>query len=547
MSGTIPIGGPRSQGALQQQQKSSGVRFEEPSRQGHGGDQGPLSRSALIAEDSFEMKAAANRPPGITSISVSSHTQQSFQSMGQSPYSMSSIESPTQGFEGEASSPGQAAGDGAPPKDGPNAENAKRVLAMEDHLRAQMIAYGDGHPQAGAMAVSFANMCVDMARGCMGEGRKKLARLVLEKAIHFLKMDHSVSSFGNNQRALAACYCNLGALMQRRNMPDEALKYMLKAIKIEATMDYEPGHAATFINASSTYSLLGRHEEGLASAKRAVDMLCSKTGWHLEAPRPESDTGELLPVAFNNLGIEFEHKGDKEMALNSYHYALHLATARWGAKDRRTAEFRAAKEEFEGGKELVNYDIEMARQFYGTKPKVHKPTVRGRLKLLRPYVETTSPVERSQEKSPGWFSPRFWSSTDGMNPRRMSAYNKDVTQIGLEMAKTMGPALFPSVLSAETWGESRVKWRDMSDVDLARIDGSVPSRSRLFSDIATNAKLSALASVTEKRVEVSSRYPKNFGVYKKALELREVKRATSVPRTGTFLDGTHLLKQVRLR
>lgn len=506
-----------------------------------------MTASMLRTDDSFEEKAAANRPPGITSVSVTGgHVNQDYQTASpmQSTWSMSPQLSSVVASQQEPEQPAET----APVRDGPYAKDAMRILAMDKQLEAQMTSLGDGHPYAGQMAVSFANMCIDVARGCTSEGRKKLTRLLLEKAIHFLKLDHSATSFGDNQKALAACYCNLGALMQKRNMPDEALRYMKKAIKIESTMDYEPSHAATYINASSTYSLLGMHEEGLAAAKRAVDMLCARPGWQNDASAPDSEAGELLPVAFNNLGIEFEHMGDKQMALDSYGYAVELASKRWGARDARTGEFKAALEDMQGGKELVKYDIEMARKFYGVKPAAgQQKAQRGKLKLLRSYVETQSPVERSEERAAGWFSPRFWSSTDGMKSRRVSAFNKDVAQIGLEMAKTMNPAMFPSLNSNEPWGESRVRWRDTGVQDLAPIDGSVPSRSRLFSDIAPNTKLGALATLTERRQQLASRYPKNYGVFKKGLEMSsEHKARIKETRGNTFLDGTYLLKPVRL-
>uniref|UniRef100_A0A7S1HLD1 Uncharacterized protein n=2 Tax=Hemiselmis andersenii TaxID=464988 RepID=A0A7S1HLD1_HEMAN len=238
------------------------------------------------------------------------------------------------------------------------------------------------------------------------------------------------------------------------------------------------------------------------------------------------------------------------MAEGSYQYAVDLGTTRWGAKHPRTVELSEALAECRRGKVLGQYDIDMARKFYGTKtrkPGSKKGPQRARLRVLPAYAESTSPVGRAAEKRPGWYSPRFWSSKDGMNPRRMSPYNKDIVQIGLEMSKTLSPAVFPSVASKEPWGECREPWRDTGDVDLAPIDGSVPSRSRLFSDISTNTKLSALAEVTDKRLGISSRYPTNFSVYKKALEIRGAMREVTKPKSeDAFLAGTFLLKPVRL-
>jgi len=70
-----------------------------------------------------------------------------------------------------------------------------------------------------------------------------------------------------------------------------------------------------------------------------------------------------------------------------------------------------------------------------------------------------------------------------MAPRRASSFNKDMRQIGLEMARKGGAHQFPNSVQKTWWGESRVKWEDVTEADLSNIDGSVMSRSRIFSDV----------------------------------------------------------------
>jgi hypothetical protein len=146
----------------------------------------------------------------------------------------------------------------------------------------------------------------------------------------------------------------------------------IRAVKIESKMDAEPTHAATYISLSTTYSLLGRHEEALDSAKRAVDILCKDPGWQNAASDQDSEAGAMMPVAFNNLAVEFEHLGDKEMAQQSYGYAVKLATMRWGAKDARTADIRMHLQEAQEGKQLTHFDAETARTFFGPKKRAPK-------------------------------------------------------------------------------------------------------------------------------------------------------------------------------
>ena len=57
---------------------------------------------------------------------------------------------------------------------------------------------------------------------------------------------------------------------------------------------------------------------------------------------PESEAGELLPIAFNNLGLEFEFADEREQAQQAYEYAITLAMRRWGENDRRTTAIKNA-------------------------------------------------------------------------------------------------------------------------------------------------------------------------------------------------------------
>lgn len=227
--------------------------------------------------------------------------------------------------------------------------------------------YGSGHPHGGQLAVSFAMMCNDIVKGCMQEGRLKLAQHLLTRTIHLLRLEHSATSFSENQNAMSVACCNMASLMHKKHVPQEALKWIIRAITIESKIEWLPSHAVSYINCSATYSLLGRHEEALEQAQRAVDMLCKKPGWQLSAVDQDSEAGELLPMAFNNLAVEYEHLGDTEMASQSYGYAADLAAQRWGDKDERTIEIRRHKEEAETGKELENFDYEAASIFYGRK------------------------------------------------------------------------------------------------------------------------------------------------------------------------------------
>jgi hypothetical protein len=135
------------------------------------------------------------------------------------------------------------------------------------------------------------------------------------------------------------------------------------------------------------------------------------------------------------------------------------------------------------------------------------------------YAEVNIPIHRQADVAPGFHSPRFWAANEGMAPRRQSSFKKDLRQIGLEMARNGGAKQFPSSVQQTKWGERRVKWVDVPEADLSRIDGSVMSRTRVFSDVCTNTAMEAKNRIMRERQQRTCEFPRDVRVFTKAQTL----------------------------
>jgi tetratricopeptide (TPR) repeat protein len=187
---------------------------------------------------------------------------------------------------------------------------ATQLVAFASSVQQQMDMFGDGQPQGGKIAVAYAQSCNALAKECLHDNMLRTSNELLEIAMHFLRTNHSMLVFLDHQGALAETHNNMGCLENKRGNLEVALKHILAAVEIETNLDWEVGHAATMLNACSTLSLLDRHAEALKAAQQAVDMLLAgEKEWDKLSAQPESTAGELLPVAFNNLALEFEFAG----------------------------------------------------------------------------------------------------------------------------------------------------------------------------------------------------------------------------------------------
>ena len=126
-------------------------------------------------------------------------------------------------------------------------DEAKQLLGFSGAVQQQMDLYGDGHPQGGKIAVSFAESCTALAKKCLAQNMLRTSRELLGQALHYLRCNHSMLVFGDHQRVLAETHNNLGCLENKRGNLEPALKHLLAAVEIEADLEWEVGHAATLL------------------------------------------------------------------------------------------------------------------------------------------------------------------------------------------------------------------------------------------------------------------------------------------------------------
>jgi tetratricopeptide (TPR) repeat protein len=427
---------------------------------------------------------------------------------------------------------------------------AARLLAYSGAVQQQMDQFGHGHPQGGKIAVSYAQACTALGKECLTQQLLRTANKLLGHAMHFLRQNHSMIVFGEHQRVLAETQNNLGCLENKRGNLEPALKHILAAVEIESELEWEVGHAATLLNTCSTLSLLDRHSEALEAAKQAVDMLVAgEKHWDKLAADPESEAGELLPIAFNNLALELEFADDRAQAQQAYEHAITLAMRRWGETDGRTTAIKNAAWQADQAVALGQFRV---RKKLKAPPKSawrERHTLNRGNKAPRPqdarhhallaatgtrgvapvrkselpiiYAEVNNPIHRQADVAPGFHSPRFWAVNEGMAPRRQSSFNKDLRQIGLEMARKGGAKQFPSSVQQTKWGERRVEWVNVPEADLSIIDGSVMSRTRVFSDVCTNTAMEAKDRIMRERQQRTRKFPRDVRVFTKAQTLRD--------------------------
>ncbi|CAN0533541.1 unnamed protein product, partial [Ectocarpus sp. 12 AP-2014] len=133
-------------------------------------------------------------------------------------------------------------------------------------------------------------------------------------------------------QARALTLNNLGCLMKKWGKPRESVKFLARALRIEAKV---PGGAdnpaGTHVNMSAALSTIGLHREAAMHAGHAID-LASQAMMDQEASqdRHQSAAGGLLAIACFNLGVEREHLGQLDAAIASYKDARSAADEHLG-------------------------------------------------------------------------------------------------------------------------------------------------------------------------------------------------------------------------
>lgn len=117
----------------------------------------------------------------------------------------------------------------------------------------------------------------------------------------------------------AVTYNNMGCFYKSMSKLHTALQYLRKAQKIEERSNGKcQNPAGTHLNLCALLSQMGKHQEALTHAQRALKFL--------EASPPPPETGgsnseSLVCVAYFNMGAEYEHMKKTSEALWAYKQA----------------------------------------------------------------------------------------------------------------------------------------------------------------------------------------------------------------------------------
>lgn len=112
----------------------------------------------------------------------------------------------------------------------------------------------------------------------------------------------------------AVTYNNMGCFYKSMSKLHTALQYLRKAQKIEErSMGKCQNPAGTHLNLCALLSQMGKHQEALGHAQKAVQMLEG-------SPSPEtgSNSESMMCVAYFNMGAEYEHMKKTTEALYAY-------------------------------------------------------------------------------------------------------------------------------------------------------------------------------------------------------------------------------------
>eukprot|EP00002_Diphylleia_rotans_P013546 TRINITY_DN2646_c0_g1_i1.p1 TRINITY_DN2646_c0_g1~~TRINITY_DN2646_c0_g1_i1.p1 ORF type:complete len:690 (+),score=138.16 TRINITY_DN2646_c0_g1_i1:91-2160(+) len=129
-------------------------------------------------------------------------------------------------------------------------------------------------------------------------------------------------------RCRAITLNNLACFCRKKGKFQDALNYVKSAIDIEAQLDVSEveNPAGSVLNMCAILSQLGRHEEALASCKRAMAFLKSQ-------PITPSNVSSTA-IAYHNLGVEQEHlRMPKEVYIATYQEGVDYCEGRLAPND----------------------------------------------------------------------------------------------------------------------------------------------------------------------------------------------------------------------
>ena len=137
-------------------------------------------------------------------------------------------------------------------------------------------------------------------------------------------------------RLSAVTFNNMGCFFKRRSKLHAALQYLFRALEVELQTEAAENPAATHLNICATFSQMGRHEEALEHAEKAIMQLQAEWDSSDNPTQDHPTNKSFLAMAYHNLAVEQEYLHYWEEARRSYEHAHSLAEQAWGASSPMT-------------------------------------------------------------------------------------------------------------------------------------------------------------------------------------------------------------------
>jgi tetratricopeptide (TPR) repeat protein len=119
----------------------------------------------------------------------------------------------------------------------------------------------------------------------------------------------------------AVTYNNMGCFYKSMSKLHTALQYLRKAQKIEERSSKCQNPAGTHLNLCALLSQMGKHQDALGHAKRALELLDPKSMEARPSHESSSNGESMVCVAYFNMGAEHEHLKQTSEALWAYDQA----------------------------------------------------------------------------------------------------------------------------------------------------------------------------------------------------------------------------------